>query len=802
MRRFPVSAAPQPSRKSARPTGASAKVWIFRAFTALVLPVVMLLLFEGGLRLGHFGHPTGFFIPDDKPGCLRTNPDYVSLFLPGGFDLRQLNYRLAEKKPANTVRIVVLGESAAQGIPVPMFAFAPQLRAQLRARYPQKNVEVINTGVVAINSHVVYQIARDVAPYSPDLFVVYLGNNEVVGPYGPGCTYLSDMRPLWVIRLGVWVRSTRTGQLVAAALAKIAGLRQPPQEWGGMAMFVNNAVRGDDPRLPAVYRNFEANLRDLVRVATGAGAQTLLCTVVSNLKDSPPFLSLHQPGLSPADLAAWQQAFAAGQLAWKLGENAAARTRLSEAWRLDPQYADTAFMLGDLDLQAGRVADARTWFLAAQHWDALRFRPDPRLNEIIRAVARDEPSVRLVDSARLLGSDPASAGAPAGRELFFEHVHFDWEGNFRLARLMAEGAEAALFKNETGAAPWLDAAGCAAAVGYTPHERFSVLQHTTLITRHPPFTNQLTYARDQAWMARDLARAEAESRQPETIRRAQAVVQAASARDPDNPDLAKLAQELADDQGDVAGALAQARRGRELQPYNFALATDEAIKLARLGRYDEAEKLLLETARTCSPRDLVKMAPAFTDFYARTRRFADGRKYFDQLIAGRPTEASLLLSRGRLAQFAGDTAAAERDYRATLAKDPANQNALEVLVGLLLEAGRTRAAEELSLAAADFQPQNQANHLRVAATHEARDEQETAAKHYDAALHSGPAPAALHLRLATKLYAKGRRVEALDQLADAWQLSHDEGDPAVTAEIRQLIGRIREEASTSAGKSP
>ncbi len=795
MARFLVSAVPQPSQKSARPTGAFAKIWFFRAFTALVIPALLLLLLEGGLQVAGFGRPTGFFIPDDKPGFLRTNPDYVSLFLPGSFDLRQLNYRVAEKKPANAVRIVVLGESAAQGIPVPMFAFAPQLRAQLRARYPEKNIEVINTGVVAINSHVVYQIARDVARYAPDLFVVYMGNNEVVGPYGPGCSYLSDMRPLWAIRLGAWVQSTRTGQLVAAAMAKVARLKKPPLEWGGMAMFVNSAVRGDDPRLEAVYRNFEANLRDIVRVATRAGAQTLLCTVVSNLKDSPPFLSLHRPDLAPTDLTAWQHAFAEGRLAWKLGETAAARSHLNEAWRVDPQHADTAFMLGDLDQQVGETNAARQWFIAAQRWDALRFRPDPKLNEIIRAVARDQPFVRLVDSARLLGSDPASTGASAGRELFFEHVHFDWEGNYQLARLIAEGAGATLFKSETGQRPWLDSTGCAAALGYTAQARFTVLQRTTLITQNPPFTNQLTYPQDQAWMARALAQADAEHRNPEVIKRAQVAVQAAVIHDPDNPDLVKLEQEIDDDLGDLTGALVQVRRGRELQPYNFALATDEAIKLARLGRYDEAERLLQETARTCTPRDFVKMGPAFTDFFARTKRFEEGRRYFDQAIARQPAESSLLFSRGRLAQFAGDLMAAERDYRAALEKEPANQNVLEVLVGLLISGGKTREAEQQSLISADFQRRNQANNLRVAASLEARNEQEAALKYYEAAVLSGPAPAALHLRIATKLYAARRMRETLDHLADAFRLSMDEGDPAITAEIKQLIDRVRAEAA-------
>ena len=126
MARFLVSAAPQPNRNPAAPTRASAKIWLFRATTALIVPTIFFLVLEGGLRVAGIGHPAGFLIPDDQPGYLRTNPDYVGLFLPEEFDLKPLNFRVAARKPANTVRIVVLGESAAQGIPVPAFAFAPR----------------------------------------------------------------------------------------------------------------------------------------------------------------------------------------------------------------------------------------------------------------------------------------------------------------------------------------------------------------------------------------------------------------------------------------------------------------------------------------------------------------------------------------------------------------------------------------------------------------------------------------------------------------------------------------------------
>jgi tetratricopeptide (TPR) repeat protein len=766
---------------------------LFRLGLVLTAPAVFFLGLEGALRLAGYGSDTRFFIADDQPGYVRTNPDYTALFLPASFDLRPLHYRVAVKKLANTVRIVVLGESATQGIPSPAFAFVPQLRALLRARYPDKNIEVINTGVVAINSHVVYQIARDAAWLSPDLFVVYMGNNEVVGPYGPGSAYLSAMPPLWVIRTSAWAKSTRTGQLLGAVASRFASARKLAGEWGGMAMFLEHAVRGDDPRLETTYQNFEINLRDIVRVARSAGAQTVLCTVVSNLKDCPPFLSLNRPDLAGETQKEWQHAFEAGRLAWKLGETAAAQQSLLVALRLDPQFAETHFVLGSLALQQGDTVRARQHLLEAQQWDALRFRPAPRLNQMAREVAREMPGVTLVDAALSLGSDPAATGDLPGRELMLEHVHPDWEGNHRIARLLAEGVERALFATQAGRGPWLDSAGTAAAVGCTPAERFNVLQRAALIIREPPFPNQLTYAEDQARTAREIRAAEAVRRDATALRKAQEIVRVAIAQDPGNPDLVRLAVELADDLGDLPAALAEVRRAQTLQPANFALFADEAIKLARLGRFEESEILLLATAAGCTPRDLAKLTPAIADFYTRTKRFADGRRWFDAALVRQPESGPLRFYRGRLAQYAGDLVAAEADYLAVLTADPANEAALEVMVALLRARGETAEAENLGLSHREFQPNNQANHLRVAQIHEARGRPAEAAEALIAAARSGPVPVAIKLRAANLLYGQQRRTEALDHLADAWRMSLAEGDAEISTTIRQLIARIRSE---------
>jgi Tfp pilus assembly protein PilF/lysophospholipase L1-like esterase len=763
---------------------------------AVGIPAVLLLGLEFGLRLAGFGRSASFLIPDDQPGYYRPNPDFVSLFLPSTFDLRPLNFRVAARKAPDTLRVVVLGESAAQGVPEPVFGFAPQLRALLRAQHPGKNIEVINTGIVAINSHVVYQIARDLAEFSPDLFVVYLGNNEVVGPYGPGCSYLSEMPPLSLIRLSVFARSTRTGQLIGGWLSRLTSHRAPPAEWGGMAMFVESAVRGDDPRLEQVYRNFEANLEGIVRTASSAGAKSLLCTVVSNLKDCAPLLSLHRPGLTLAESAAWEKSFGAGRLEWLLGEDAAAKTNLEEALRLDPQYADTHFMLGAIEWRAGNGAAARKHFLAAQHWDALRFRPDPRLNELTREVARRHGgAASLVDTAVLLGSDPASDAPPTGRELFFEHVHPDWEGNYRIALALARGVEAILASGKPAPAAWLDSAGCAAAVGYTPHARSSVLQQVATIIQQPPFTNQLTYPEDMARFARELSRAEADRANPEIQNRAWVTVQAAMQHDPENPHLAKIAADLAEDRGDLSNALLQARRARQLQPEYFRLAAGEAIKLLRSGRFDDAEKLLRRTAATCAPRDLVTIAPAFVYLYNRTKRFAEGRRTLDDFLTRRPGDRKLMLLRGRLANFAGDSAAAEQDFRAILAQDPGDQETLEALVTLLHTKGRKDAAEQESLAAASHQPRNQANNLRAALISENRGNEADAAKFLLAAERCGPVTAGAELQLARKLYGLRQRDESLLHLAWARRLSEYEGDRFVTQSITEFIAQLRANAN-------
>ena len=136
------------------------------------------------------GFPTALTVPCTVHGhglLSCYNLFFPAPFFPPGMIKTPQAYAIPAEKARGTYRIFVLGESAAMGDPDPAYAFSRYLEVMLRQRFPCMKFEVVNTGSVAINSHVLLPIARGLARNSVRiLFIIYSGNNEVVGPYGPG----------------------------------------------------------------------------------------------------------------------------------------------------------------------------------------------------------------------------------------------------------------------------------------------------------------------------------------------------------------------------------------------------------------------------------------------------------------------------------------------------------------------------------------------------------------------------------------------------------------------------------------
>jgi tetratricopeptide (TPR) repeat protein/lysophospholipase L1-like esterase len=745
-------------------------------------PIVVFLALEASLRIVGFGYPSALFIPDSKPGFYRTNPDFGRVYFPAAFDIAPLNFRIAAHKESGHIRVFVLGESAVRGTPEPPFGFVSQLRDQLRSAFPGKEFEVCNLGIVAINSHAIYQMARQAMAFEPDLFVVYMGNNEVVGPFGPS----SAPPSLPLIRASIWAKGTRTGQLLVRLSGKLMRASEQSADWRGMETFSGATIQGNDPRLKAVYRNYEANLSDLAHLLARKGIPTIIVTVVANLKDCPPFESLHRAGLTGIDLDRWKAAFENGRKLWEAGLGEGALVSLRTAEKLDSQYADTHYILGRLLEGAGDRTGARNEFLEALHWDGLRFRPDSPINAISRRVAAQAgPLVALLDAARVLGADADSDAPVAGREILLEHVHFNWAGNVRMGRMLAEKCASVLFGAGRPPGPWLDTEGAAASLGYSDYGQLRILRLMQSITGKAPFTQQLDFGEAQVRSQAELRRATEQATSVEGFARSRLRLLAAEAHDLSNPELPLQLEELDSESGQPDDALHEMDRVMELEPASSERLAQRGQVLSALHRDAEAEASIQEAIRM-DPYNL----PAYTalvDVIRKTGAFETGRTALRAALARAPASSFLRLTYADLLFFHGDRNEAVGECTLVLETDPENPDALRRLVSYYETQNRRDDALELMKTARKTQPMNYENDIALARIYNDKADDNNVTDCLEAAALSGPAEAPIHLYLSSRYKKEGKPLDALVELCRAQRVASAMGDEGLAKRIAAAL---------------
>ncbi len=468
--------------------------WLAIPTTTILAPVLLLVVAELALRVCGVGTPTGVTVPCTDRGrpAHCDNQFFAASFFPPGMYRTPRPYTIPAAKPPGTYRIFILGESVAWGDPDPTYGFGRYLEVMLRQRYPQVKVEVINTSITALNSHAFLPMVKELAHYQPDLFVIYAGNTEVVGPFGPGTVLTPWDLSLPAIRARIFLSSTRLGQLVG----KVTGSSQKnAQEWRGMEMFLDRQVRADSLQMKPVYQNFAANLRDIVAVAHRSGAQVLISTVATNLKDCAPFASLHREGIREDELLSWEGLVQRGADLESAGSYAEALKVYLSAAEIDPQYAELQFRIARCLWALGDFVRAKERFVRAQDLDTLRFRADSKLNEVIRAQAG--PGVGVVDAAAVLAAE--SPHEVPGSELFYEHVHMNPRGTYLLARALSRQVDSMLpaeLRRGAVGADVLSQEDCERLLAFTPYDRLRVAGLALAKLERAPFTNQLNHSEE------------------------------------------------------------------------------------------------------------------------------------------------------------------------------------------------------------------------------------------------------------------------------------------------------------------
>jgi tetratricopeptide (TPR) repeat protein len=724
------------------------KRWCFRLTAMVCAPVLLLGILEASLRLCGFGYPTSFLLPAEAHGrevWIQNNRFGWRYF--GRDRAREpQSLFLLRKKPANTIRVFVFGESAAYGDPQPAFGLPRLLEAMLKLRYPRTRFEVVNAAMTGINSHAVREIAGACAKAEGDIWVIYMGNNEVVGPFGAGTVFSRQTPTLGFIRGSLALKTTRLGQLLEVAAERLHPRPSSQSEWYGMAMFLDQAVRADDPRMGRVYDHFQRNLADIIATGRRAGAGVIVSTVPVNLKDCGPFASSHRPALTKEQIAQWREAYDRGIRAQESDRLVDARRAFDEAARLDDSMAELHFRRGECALSLGATNDAQRDFIRARNLDTLRFRCDQRMNEIIRATA-GRTEATLADAENVFAEQSAS-GIP-GHELFYEHVHPNWEGNYFLAREFAErvsGLLPAFVTNHASASKsWPTQADCARARGWTDRNRHEALSLIFGRLQDPPFTHQVDHAAQVTRLAAQLEEL-SPALQPAGLAAARAVVEAAAALSPEDAILQEQLAEARRLGGDMDGAAKAAQRVTELLPLSHASWAALGGALAQTGRDNEAASALAAALRLDA--DNVWTLNNLARLHLGMGQTNDALREFRRIIALKPRFGFAHLGVGEILEQQGRVPEAEKHYRLAL------QN-------------RIYRAEELATLGRFC--------LRKGWFGEA-------VTNLQDALKLNPGDAALHTTLAQALNKLGRKAEADAQFAAAARL-----DPS-QLQSRYLLG--------------
>jgi tetratricopeptide (TPR) repeat protein len=721
--------------------------WV-RWSLVIIGPLLFLLGSELLLALMGYGRPQRFFIAwQDRDRTVHlTNHRYCEHFVPRHLS-RTPEYTVLGPKPKGTRRVFVLGGSAAYGDPEPAFGFCRQLEVLLNTVSEDRQYEVINAAVTAMNSHVARRIARDCLAHGPDLFIVYMGNNEVVGPYGPP-TLPSTLYARWgfINACMTFKQRSRLGQLVGQMAEAAASSEGHRRRWQGMEGFLATQLRADDPRLRHCRRHFERNLRDIVTAAHARGVQTLLCTAAVNLSACPPFGSLHDTRLSADRQAEWQRHFEAGRGRQQAGEWQAAMAAYEQAAALDDTFADLVYCQAQCLEALGRIAEARDAYGRARDLDTLRFRASSDINTAIRTLATElaPQAARLFDLE--LALQEAFETPILGDGVLVDHVHLSVRGNFLAARAALDVIHRCFPDDvwtDIGPPETLFATVAADLLyDYQQPSRLALLMYRRKTL--PPFVNQLDHdgqmerLREALYRGRGAAQAKSLS---------EAEIRTALRNRPDDPYLQQRCGEFLLAEGRMQEAIDLYETFLQAHPYNMTLRLELAPLYAVQTDTEKALDLL-----TC------RQSP-----YRYTRR--------DALLA----LAIRLVQSGRSLQ-------AEPLYRDCLKIDPDNVDALINLAVIAGEKGAPGEEKRYLDRALALAPDSSSAMVNLGNHYVRARQPELARTWFDRAVKADPYNHLAHIGLGIQTMAAGHVDEGISHVVQAVKLKPDFAEGYTTLE--------------------
>lgn len=674
---------------------------LFSLIAFVLFPLLLLVLVEAGLRLSGYGYSTRFLVPREIGGelYLVDNDKFGLRFFPPELARSPPPLVVPAVKGPGVTRVFVVGESAALGDPRPAFGPGRFLQALLEQKYPERRFEIVAAAMTAINSHALLPIVRECAGYDPDGWIIYMGNNEMVGPFGAASVFGARAPSAPYVRFSLALQQFRLGQWIVSTGRKWGGTGSKRTAWGGMKMFQENQVAPGDPRKETVYRNFRKNLGAILDATSGSAAPTILNTVAVNLKDCAPFASV-PAGIPP----------------------------------VNPE-SDFLTARALLNSDSSDAARLRSLFENARDGDALPFRADSRINDLIRTAAGNQ-SVVLVDAAAAFASN-SPAGLP-GDELFLEHVHFNAAGAYLLARLWAEALEKTLpcLSSNTPPSPdWATQEACEEWLAMSDWNRVTIWEDMIRRLSQAPFTNQAGHAERMEKFRNELRRLRTRLT-PEAADDARELYLKALARAPNDHRFREIYAEFLEGIGELPQAVAEWLRVGDLAPHHHVAWFHAGRLFLRQGKITEAEPLL-KKAVALRP-DLAEGWLELGQLRAAQGKHEEALQDFAREIKLVPDDHRAYYHMGKAHSKLQRPEAAIEHFRRALQLKPSFWEARYALGEELAFAGRTAEAIEQLQQVVRLRPEYPMGHLNLGVALFKSGKPDEALRHFEEALRLDP----------------------------------------------------------------
>lgn len=367
----------------------------------IFIPVLFFLFFELFLRVFNYGDSYDLFVDQELSGKVyrRCNIDYGKKYF------HSLPYTspyfdpFLKDKPKNSFRLFVIGSSTAYGFPYGSgIRFSKILSDRLQDNFPDKNIEMVNIAITAINSFTFQDIINEILEEEPDALLIYAGHNEFYGGLGIGSKD-SFGKVRWLKIVHLKLLKFRTYQLIRTSLFKIqnlfndSGTSEHAETGTLMERSISNRAIGYKTQVyQKAHTHYRKNMSSILKQAQKEKVPVFFSEVISNVKDLPPFASLDSVNY-PAANQVFNQAI-------------------------------------DFE-EKGLYREAQEAYYEAKDLDGIRFRAASEINSIINSLANEYRGVSLVPMGKIFEAN--SENGLIGNNLLTEHVHPNIDGYFLLA---------------------------------------------------------------------------------------------------------------------------------------------------------------------------------------------------------------------------------------------------------------------------------------------------------------------------------------------------------------------------------